>query len=296
MKAETLNDHYNPVPLNLKKEAARAMRRCGFKAAWDAPDENHTSLAALLEAQTKMATPLPPGQRETPRFPRFGLTPFAKRFPTNTDNATIHISGDVATALEVGTQLQQLPRIEQTSDFHCVTTWTRRGLQWSGYRFVDFHEQIVLPLCQPGYPPGHQADGLAADASFVVLRGQDGARTSMPLADLLSPDVLLADRLDGQPLSMEHGAPLRLVAPAHYGYKSVKHLHRIEFWRSSANYRPFGLRFMVHPRARVALEERGQWVPGWLLRYLYRPLIGMTVARFERETRRHRQTLCQGDM
>ena len=52
---------------------------------------------------------------------------------------------------------------------------------------------------------------------------------------------------------------------------------------------------MVHPRARVALEERGQWVPGWLLRYLYRPLIGTTVARFEREKRRHRQTRRQGD-
>ena len=79
---------------------------------------------------------------------------------------------------DVGAQLTQLPRIEQTSDFHCVTTWTRRGL-----------------------------------------------------------------------------------------------------------------RFMVHPRARVALEERGQWVPGWLLRHLYRPLIGMTVARFERGMRERRKAL-----
>ena len=124
--------------------------------------------------------------------------------------------------------------------------------------------------------------GPSPDATFVVLRGQDGARTSLPLEDLLASDVLLADQLNGQPLSIAHGAPLRLVAPAHYGYKSVKHLNRIEFWRSSANYRPFGLRFMVHPRARVASEERGQWVPGWILRYLYRPLIGPTAARFER--------------
>ena len=49
-----------------------------------------------------MATPLPPGQHETPHFPRFGLTPFAERFPSNTDGATLHISGDVASALEVG--------------------------------------------------------------------------------------------------------------------------------------------------------------------------------------------------
>ena len=235
-----------------------------------------------------ISAPLPPGQRERPDFPRFGLLPFATRFPSQTDRIDLHISfpdsSDAATpstatptndGTDVGNPLAQLPRVEQTSDFHCVTTWTRRGLRWGGVRFADFYEQIVAPLC-PADP---------AAARFVVLRAQDGARTSLPLEDLLSPDVLLADHLDGQPLPIEHGAPLRLIAPAHYGYKSVKHLHRIEFWRSDEHYRPYGLRFMVHPRARVALEERGQWVPGWLLRHLYRPLIGMTVARFERGMR-----------
>ena len=232
-----------------------------------------------------MPNPLPPGQRETPDFPRFGLTPFATRFPAQTESIHLYISGDVANAPDVGTQLAQLPRVTQTSDFHCVTTWTRRGLRWSGVRFADFYEQIVVPLCPPDPASGQPA----RDARFVVLRAQDGARTSLPLEDLLSPDVLLADHLDGQPLPMEHGAPLRLIAPAHYGYKSVKHLHRIEFWRSSQHYRPFGLRFMVHPRARVAFEERGQWVPGWLLRTLYRPLIGKTVARFEQGMRERRE-------
>lgn len=215
--------------------------------------------------------PLPPGQREIESFPRFGLTPFAVRFPTEIERARIRITGDVEAAVEVSEELALIGRVEQCSDFHCVTTWTRRSLQWSGIRFSDFYQQIVMPLARPS--PG---------ATFVVLRGQDGARTSLPLEDLLAPDVLLADRLNGQPLPIEHGAPLRLVAPAHYGYKSVKHLNRIEFWLSGVNYRPFGPRFMVHPRARVAQEERGQWVPGWLLRYLYRPLIRPTASRFER--------------
>ena len=51
MKSETLNDKYQPVPLNLKKEVARAMRRPGFKAAWNALEEEYTTLAALLEAR-----------------------------------------------------------------------------------------------------------------------------------------------------------------------------------------------------------------------------------------------------
>lgn len=214
---------------------------------------------------------LPPGQRAIETFPRFGLTPFAVRFPTALDIAKIQISGNVETCVEVGIDFELVPRVEQCSDFHCVTTWTRRGLRWSGVRFSDFYRKIVVPLAGP-----------SPEATFVVLRGQDGARTSLPLDDLLASDVLLADRLSGQPLTIEHGAPLRLVAPAHYGYKSVKHINRIEFWHGSANYRPFGLRFMVHPRARVANEERGQWVPGWLLRYLYRPLIRPTASRFER--------------
>jgi DMSO/TMAO reductase YedYZ molybdopterin-dependent catalytic subunit len=102
----------------------------------------------------------------------------------------------------------------------------------------------------------------------------------MLLEDLLAPDVLLADRLNGQRISVDHGAPLRLIAPAHYGYKSVKHLSRVEFLDPAAGYRVSGLSFMDHPRARVAREERGRVLPGWLLRYLYRPFIPGTVSKF----------------
>ncbi len=99
-----------------------------------------------------------------------------------------------------------LPRVEQVSDFDCMTTWSCRSLQWSGVRFANFYQQIVLPMARP-----------FADAEFVVLRGQDGYRSCLPFADLLATDVLLADRIDSQPLSIEHDAPTRLVAPAHYG-------------------------------------------------------------------------------
>ena len=226
--------------------------------------------------QMKVTSTLPPGQRETADFPRFGLTPFATRFPADTETITIQIAGDVRTSIEVSTEMDRLARVEQCSDFHCVTTWTTRSLSWSGVQFADFYQQIVVPLA-----------GAPDNATFVVLRGQDGARTSLPLDDLLAHDVLLADRLNGHPLSIAHGAPIRLVAPKHYGYKSIKHVNRIEFWRSSSGYRPLGFRFMVHPRARVAHEERGQWIPDWLLRYLYRPLIGPTSRRFAQEMQKH---------
>jgi DMSO/TMAO reductase YedYZ molybdopterin-dependent catalytic subunit len=123
------------------------------------------------------------------------------------------------------------------------------------------------------------------EATFIVMRGQDGARSSLPLADLAADDVLLADRLNDAPLSIEHGAPLRLVAPAHYGYKSVKHLDRIEFHFNDRSFRPSAFRFMDHRRARVALEERGLSVPGLLLRYPYRLFVRPTIRRNERAMR-----------
>ena len=142
----------------------------------------------------------------------------------------------------------------------------------------DLFERVVMPQACP-----------RPHATLVALDGQDGARTGMLLEDLLAPDVLLADTLDGQPLAVEHGAPLRLIAPAHYAYKSVKHLSRIELRSEDLGYRVSGLRFMDHLRARVALEERGRGVPGWLLRYLYRPLVPGTVARFAKAMAEHEQ-------
>lgn len=216
------------------------------------------------------AAALPPGQRELGHFPRFGLLPFATRFPKQPGQVQLRICGDLRAEIELdAAHLASLPRVEQCSDFHCVTGWSRRGLRWGGVRLRDAHERLILPLAGP-----------VSDVCHVILHGQDGGRCSLPLADLLADDVLLADKLDGQPLGIDHGAPLRLLAPAHYGYKSIKHLCRLEFRRDLSGYRPSAYRFMEHPRARVALEERGQGLPGWLLRLLYRPMIRPTAARF----------------
>jgi len=221
-------------------------------------------------------TTLPPGQYESAEFPRFGLPRYASRFPRQVDEVRIELAGDVEYTLTLSEDLRELPRVDQVSDFHCVTTWSHRSIPWSGFRFADFYERLVVPRARP-----------SSDATFVVLRGQDGYGASLPLGDLLAADVLLADRLNGKGLTVEHGAPLRLVAPAHYGYKNAKHLSRVEFWRDDREYRPAGFRFMEHPRARVALEERGRGLPGWMLRFLYRPLVGPTIAHFRRALDRH---------
>jgi DMSO/TMAO reductase YedYZ molybdopterin-dependent catalytic subunit len=220
--------------------------------------------------------PLPPGQRAIAEFPRFGLLPFASRLPTQTAIARVQIRGNVVTPLDLVIDETGLTRVEQTSDFHCVTTWSYCGVRWSGFRFSEFYERVARDQA-----------GAAPDAQFVVFRAQDGGKVSMQLEDLLAADVMLADRCNGEPLGLDHGAPIRLVAPQHYGYKSAKHLARIDFLKSAVGFRTPGPQFLVHPRGRVALEERGQWFPGWLLRYAYRPFIQPTIARFKAAMKAH---------
>jgi DMSO/TMAO reductase YedYZ molybdopterin-dependent catalytic subunit len=216
--------------------------------------------------------PLPPGQSERKDFPRFGVTSLATRFPKDFSRR-LEVTGEVERSIMLPDALSGLTRIEQVSDFHCVTTWSYRNLRWGGVHFREFYERAIVPLTNPN-----------AKATLVALRAQDGARTALLLEDLLEPDVLLADSLNGEPLTMEHGAPLRLVAPRHFGYKSVKHLSKIEFRRVESGYRYTGFRFMDHLRARVEFEERGRGAPGWLLRRVYRPLVPMTVREFQSAT------------
>jgi DMSO/TMAO reductase YedYZ molybdopterin-dependent catalytic subunit len=222
---------------------------------------------------------LPPGQVEIDDFPRFGIASFAFRFPTETERIEIAVDGDVERPTRVAAELGSLERVEQVSDLHCVTTWTRRGLRWGGWRFRDFYEQLVVPRVRP-----------EAGATLVVLRSQDGLAQSLPLEDTLAPDVLLADRLDGERLGVDHGAPIRFVAPAHYGCKSVRHLNAVEFWRDARNYRFPGPRFLMnHPRARVMHEERGRVFPPWVFRTVWPALIPPVRWLYAVGLRRHQQ-------
>ncbi len=220
---------------------------------------------------------LPPGQKESDIFPRFGLPQYANRFPKDIDNIKISIGGDLD-EFEVSTELTSLPRTDQLSDFHCVTTWSKLNLNWSGYRFIDFYNELILPK-------------LSQDISFVILKAQDGYKTSLPLQDLLQANVLIADQLDNEPLNIEHGAPIRIVAPDHYGYKNLKHLKRIEFYAKEQKVKQGYLSFMDHPRARVNYEERASTGPKILFRYLYKLSIKNTIKDFEKATAKYRAKL-----
>lgn len=219
---------------------------------------------------------LPKGQFDIGRMPRFGLLAYKNRFPSRLDSIELKIGGKVENPYTIGSQLGTLIRREQTSDFHCVTTWSATNLNWQGIPFRDFYEQLVVPVARPD-----------KGVKFVNIKCQDGYHSCLLLEDMLRENVMIADQLNGSPLSIANGAPVRLVAPDHYGYKNAKHISEINFHREEIRPKSALNRFLVHPRGRVDLEERGVGLPGWLLRYLYRPLISSTSRQFQNALERH---------
>jgi DMSO/TMAO reductase YedYZ molybdopterin-dependent catalytic subunit len=207
-----------------------------------------------------MTVNLPPGQRELPFFPRFGLPWYAHKTPPEVAEVRIEIAGPTGSGATVlGTDLDALPARDQHSDFHCVTTWSRPGVHWSGVPFRAVYEQLLVPKVDPGRA-----------GRYVRLWGADGYADTLPLEDLLADNVLLALGLDGEPLPLAHGAPVRLVTPDHYGYKNIKHLVRIEL-RTGAGF-PWPLS-LHHPRARVAHQERFRGLPAGPIARIYRGMI-----------------------
>jgi DMSO/TMAO reductase YedYZ molybdopterin-dependent catalytic subunit len=217
------------------------------------------------------SNPLPPGQKERITFPRFGLPHYANRYQEDFGPIELHISGEMKQSFTLTEEhLSCLTRCRMTSDFHCVTTWTKRDIRWGGIRFVEFYQSLIEPKVKKDN-----------SIYWVVFKSLDGYRSRILLNDILDSNVFLADELNDRPLCSKHGAPLRLVAPKHYGYKNPKHINRIEFHGKDYKFKPPLLSFMEHPRARVEFEERGRFFPGWVLRYFYRPMITSTIEKFK---------------
>jgi DMSO/TMAO reductase YedYZ molybdopterin-dependent catalytic subunit len=208
---------------------------------------------------------LPPGQRRVEGFPRFG-TELWRPPPPVPAHPVITVRGAVTEAFDVPLPaLATLPRRELTADFHCVAGWSATDLRWEGVPFNAFYRAVIEPALEPG-----------VEVTHVLFRGLDRYRSVLLIEDAMARGVLLADRLDGRPLDGDHGAPVRLVSPAQYGYMSTKHLCRIEVHAGEPKRGRWTLveswLLRSHPRARVAAEERHGLVPGRLVRPFYAAL------------------------
>jgi DMSO/TMAO reductase YedYZ molybdopterin-dependent catalytic subunit len=233
--------------------------------------------------EQRRPAPLPPGQRLVDWFPRFG-THSSRPTPTIADDPVVEIGGVVTEPFAVPVaDLVTLPRRRLDADFHCVSGWTAAGLRWEGVAFAEFYRLRIEPSLRPG-----------AVVTHVKFRGIDGFSSVIAIEDALHLDVLLADHLDGERLGNDHGAPLRVVSPAQYGYMSTKHLSRIDVHTAAPirGPRSFVLDVLLHshPRARVWEEERHGALPGPVVRPFYRVIAKVMLRRSRRSSRRAAQT------
>lgn len=154
---------------------------------------------------------LPPNQKLRDDFPvlHYGGIP---TFDEKTWDFTV--TGHVEKSLKwTFSEFLSLPSTEITTDFHCVTGWSKFDLQWKGVLFKTI-ASIAKPLLT---------------AKFVNVIAEHGYTTNIPLDVAMDEDVIFAYDYGGKPLTPEHGFPLRLVVPKRYAYKSAKWVRGVEF-------------------------------------------------------------------
>ena len=139
--------------------------------------------------------------------------------------------------------------VSQVSRLKCVECWSATA-QWEGFRFQELVERV-----QPD-----------PKAKYVYFQSADSYYESYTLKELIRPRVLMVLRMNGQPLSMDHGFPLRLIAPFKYGYKNVKYITSIEFSDSRkrnywANHGPYSVDGTIQPGVDPPLDFQKKPMP-----------------------------------
>jgi DMSO/TMAO reductase YedYZ molybdopterin-dependent catalytic subunit len=179
---------------------------------------------------------LPPGQYLTEKWPvlHAGSVP-------HTDLATwdFKVWGEVDEPLTLTwDELAALPTVEVTQDIHCVTRWSRFDAGFTGV-----HWRTLAEVCRP-----------KPTANFAIAHAEHGFTANVPLAALEDEHALVAYDADGEPLTPEHGWPVRLVVPSKYFWKSAKWLTGIEL--SSIDKPGFWERYGYHNDADFWQEQR----------------------------------------
>ncbi len=179
---------------------------------------------------------LPPGQYLTEKWPvlHAGSIPHTELAAWD-----FRVWGEVEQELTLDwAQFTALPTVEVTQDIHCVTRWSRFDMTFKGVAWREL-EALV---------------GQKPSARFAIAQAEQGFTANVPIAFLRAEGALLAYEANGEPLSAEHGWPLRLVIPGKYFWKSAKWLRGIEL---SVSDKPgFWERYGYHNDADPFEEQR----------------------------------------
>jgi len=200
-----------------------------------------------LEEKMRQEGRLPPGQSLTEKFPVLHYGPIP---PFDESLWDFRIWGEVEKPLKLSwAEFSQLPRKVMNYDLHCVTRWSKFDTQWEGISIRSLIDSGLLKI-QPS-------------ARFVMQRAEYDFSSNLPLEIVLSERFMLATHFNGQPLTPEHGFPLRGVVGALpgkksgqdvYFWKGAKWLRGLEF--TAEDHKGFWEKAGYHNEAKIWNEER----------------------------------------
>jgi DMSO/TMAO reductase YedYZ molybdopterin-dependent catalytic subunit len=181
------------------------------KQKWAREGRLLTGGPSLGGTEMRQRRRLPPGQREVKNWPvlDLGVHPNvpAKEWEMKVGGL---VERPVTWRWD---DLMRQPQSSQVSDIHCVTAWSRYDNRWDGVS-----GRQLLSVVEP-----------KPNARFIVFKSYDGYSTNVPIEHFADEDVLLAHSWEGQPISRDHGGPVRVVIPKLYFWKSAKWVRHIWF-------------------------------------------------------------------
>ncbi len=153
---------------------------------------------------------VPPGQHLAKGFPvlTYGATP-----EVSTEEWEFSVWGLVKPKKWNWSGFMELPHNEFTADFHCVTRWSKLDVKWTGIKVTDFMKAIEVD----------------SSSTHIMEHCYGGYTTNIAIEDFVREENFFAFKLFGEPLSAEHGGPMRLVVPHLYAWKSAKWIDGLEF-------------------------------------------------------------------
>lgn len=200
-----------------------------------------------VEEQVRMEGRLPPGQTVTVKFPVLHYGPVPEFDPATWD---FRIWGEVVEPRRVNwEEFNQLPRVSLKMDIHCVTGWSKFDTTWEGVSVGRLVEEGIIQI--------------KPEAKYVLEHAEFGFTTNLPLEIVLAENFMMATHFNGEPLSPDHGFPLRGVVGSIIGQPEMTQPY---FWKGAKWLR--GLEFLTqdkpgfwenagyHNRGDVWKEER----------------------------------------
>jgi DMSO/TMAO reductase YedYZ molybdopterin-dependent catalytic subunit len=153
---------------------------------------------------------LPPGQRTLDALRPMG----GAEGDGDIRKFRLRVHGLVKSPFEIDYQgLLGLPQVQKEADVHCVTGWSLLGGLWKGVQIATLAEKA----------------GVKPEARFVIFEAAHGYTANAPLKEATADNAMVTYRLNGKPLALQHGAPVRGLVPDLYFWKSAKWITGIKF-------------------------------------------------------------------